>query len=321
MLEHGPRALPRARDRPRPRFSRQRCRIGTARDEHGPPLQIGPERGTRTMTTTSPKTIFVTGATGLVGSHAVEEALAPRPSRPRAGPRLERHPTGSTAGGSRRSSATWPTPRPSAGGWPGPTGSSTARPRSATGGPWRSSASSTSRPSASCSTPPRTPGSSGSSTSARSGSTRPATTTGPTRRPPRRPTRSTPTPARRPRPRSWPCATSRSGACRWPSSGPASSTARATGRSCPSWSTPSARGRFVYFGSGEQVLNCIYVKNLVHGIFLAAEVPEAVGEVFNLTDGRPRHQAAIRREGGRAGRAASRRAGRSRSGWPGRWRS
>jgi 2-alkyl-3-oxoalkanoate reductase len=44
-------------------------------------------------------------------------------------------------------------------------------------------------------------------------------------------------------------------------------------------------GRFAYFGSGEQVLNCIYVKNLVHGIFLAAEVPEAVGEVFNVTDG------------------------------------
>jgi nucleoside-diphosphate-sugar epimerase len=44
-------------------------------------------------------------------------------------------------------------------------------------------------------------------------------------------------------------------------------------------------GRFAYFGSGNQALNCIYVKNLVHGIFLAAEVPEAVGEVFNLTDG------------------------------------
>jgi nucleoside-diphosphate-sugar epimerase len=44
-------------------------------------------------------------------------------------------------------------------------------------------------------------------------------------------------------------------------------------------------GRFAYFGSGDQVLNCIYVKNLVHGIFLAAEKPEAVGEVFNLTDG------------------------------------
>jgi nucleoside-diphosphate-sugar epimerase len=45
------------------------------------------------------------------------------------------------------------------------------------------------------------------------------------------------------------------------------------------------RGRFFYFGSGDQVLNCIYVKNLVHGLFLAAEIPAAVGEVFNLTDG------------------------------------
>lgn len=45
------------------------------------------------------------------------------------------------------------------------------------------------------------------------------------------------------------------------------------------------RGTFMYFGSGEQVLNCIYVKNLVEGIFLAAENPAAVGEVFNLTDG------------------------------------
>lgn len=44
-------------------------------------------------------------------------------------------------------------------------------------------------------------------------------------------------------------------------------------------------GRFFYFGSGEQALNCIYVKNLVQGIFLAAEVPEALGEGFNLTDG------------------------------------
>jgi nucleoside-diphosphate-sugar epimerase len=45
------------------------------------------------------------------------------------------------------------------------------------------------------------------------------------------------------------------------------------------------RGSFVYFGSGEQALNCIYVKNLVHGVFLAAENPAAVGEIFNLTDG------------------------------------
>src|SRR4051794_5871150 len=44
-------------------------------------------------------------------------------------------------------------------------------------------------------------------------------------------------------------------------------------------------GRFAYFGSGEQALNCIYVKNLVHAIFLVAEVPQAIGEVFNVTDG------------------------------------
>jgi nucleoside-diphosphate-sugar epimerase len=42
---------------------------------------------------------------------------------------------------------------------------------------------------------------------------------------------------------------------------------------------------FAYFGSGNQVLNCIYVKNLVHAIFLAAEDPGAVGGVFNVTDG------------------------------------
>jgi nucleoside-diphosphate-sugar epimerase len=47
------------------------------------------------------------------------------------------------------------------------------------------------------------------------------------------------------------------------------------------------RGTFAYFGSGAQILNCIYVKNLVHGIFLAAENPAAIGEVFNLTDGQP----------------------------------
>jgi nucleoside-diphosphate-sugar epimerase len=47
------------------------------------------------------------------------------------------------------------------------------------------------------------------------------------------------------------------------------------------------RGTFAYFGSGDQLLNCIYVKNLVHGMFLAAEHPDADGEVFNLTDGQP----------------------------------
>jgi len=45
------------------------------------------------------------------------------------------------------------------------------------------------------------------------------------------------------------------------------------------------RGTFAYFGTGDQALNCIYVKNLVEALFLAAEYPAALGEVFNLTDG------------------------------------
>ena len=53
----------------------------------------------------------------------------------------------------------------------------------------------------------------------------------------------------------------------------------------PKLLTNLRRGTFAFFGSGEQRLNCIYAKNLVHGILLAAEVPGAVGEVFNLTDG------------------------------------
>jgi nucleoside-diphosphate-sugar epimerase len=53
----------------------------------------------------------------------------------------------------------------------------------------------------------------------------------------------------------------------------------------PKLLTNLRRGTFAYFGSGEQALNCIYVKNLVHGLFLAAENPAALGEVFNLTDG------------------------------------
>jgi nucleoside-diphosphate-sugar epimerase len=62
------------------------------------------------------------------------------------------------------------------------------------------------------------------------------------------------------------------------------------------------RGSFAYFGSGDQVLNCIYVKNLVHGIFLAAENHGAVGEVFQ-PDRRPASdQETVRRPGCRAGR-------------------
>ncbi|MGC8641108.1 MAG: NAD-dependent epimerase/dehydratase family protein, partial [Isosphaeraceae bacterium] len=55
----------------------------------------------------------------------------------------------------------------------------------------------------------------------------------------------------------------------------------------PKLLTNLRRGTFAYFGTGEQALNCIYVKNLVHGIFLAAESPAALGQVFNLTDGEP----------------------------------
>ncbi|WP_148592946.1 NAD-dependent epimerase/dehydratase family protein [Aquisphaera giovannonii] len=55
----------------------------------------------------------------------------------------------------------------------------------------------------------------------------------------------------------------------------------------PKLLTNLRRGTFAYFGSGEQALNCIYAKNLVHGLFLAAESPAALGEVFNLTDGEP----------------------------------
>jgi nucleoside-diphosphate-sugar epimerase len=55
----------------------------------------------------------------------------------------------------------------------------------------------------------------------------------------------------------------------------------------PKLLTNLRRGTFAYFGSGEQALNCIYAKNLVHGIFLAAVCPAAVGETFNLTDGEP----------------------------------
>jgi 2-alkyl-3-oxoalkanoate reductase len=40
-----------------------------------------------------------------------------------------------------------------------------------------------------------------------------------------------------------------------------------------------------YVGDGQKALNTIYVKNLVDAVMLAAEKPEAVGQVYNLTDG------------------------------------
>ena len=63
------------------------------------------------------------------------------------------------------------------------------------------------------------------------------------------------------------------------------------------------RGSFVYFGSGEQVLNCIYVKNLVHGIFLAAENPGRRRRGLQPDRRRAGDQEAVRRPGRRAGRA------------------
>ncbi len=41
-----------------------------------------------------------------------------------------------------------------------------------------------------------------------------------------------------------------------------------------------------FFGSGEQLMNNTFVGNLVDAIFLALDVPQAVGQVYNITDGR-----------------------------------
>jgi nucleoside-diphosphate-sugar epimerase len=40
-----------------------------------------------------------------------------------------------------------------------------------------------------------------------------------------------------------------------------------------------------YLGTGRRAMNTIYVGNLVDAMFLAAEEPRAVGQVYNLTDG------------------------------------
>jgi nucleoside-diphosphate-sugar epimerase len=44
-------------------------------------------------------------------------------------------------------------------------------------------------------------------------------------------------------------------------------------------------GKFRFLGSGRQALNTIFVGNLVDAIFLALDKPQAVGQVYNLTDG------------------------------------
>ncbi len=44
-------------------------------------------------------------------------------------------------------------------------------------------------------------------------------------------------------------------------------------------------GWIIYIAQGKYALNTTYVGNLVDAVFLAAEKPEAVGEIFNITDG------------------------------------
>jgi len=42
---------------------------------------------------------------------------------------------------------------------------------------------------------------------------------------------------------------------------------------------------FRYIGDRRRAMNCIYIDNLVAGVLLAAEKPQAVGQIYNLTDG------------------------------------
>jgi nucleoside-diphosphate-sugar epimerase len=44
-------------------------------------------------------------------------------------------------------------------------------------------------------------------------------------------------------------------------------------------------GKVRWIGGGKRAMNTIYVANLVDAIFLAADNPQAVGHVYNLTDG------------------------------------
>jgi nucleoside-diphosphate-sugar epimerase len=45
------------------------------------------------------------------------------------------------------------------------------------------------------------------------------------------------------------------------------------------------RRKVRYIGGGKRAMNCIYVGNLVEAAFLAVDKPEAVGQIYNLTDG------------------------------------
>jgi nucleoside-diphosphate-sugar epimerase len=44
-------------------------------------------------------------------------------------------------------------------------------------------------------------------------------------------------------------------------------------------------GKVHYLGGDQRTLNTIYVGNLIDAVFLAVEKPEAVGQIYNLTDG------------------------------------
>jgi 2-alkyl-3-oxoalkanoate reductase len=46
-----------------------------------------------------------------------------------------------------------------------------------------------------------------------------------------------------------------------------------------------ARRQFKYVGDGSKVLNMIFVDDLVQALLLARDLPQAAGEVYNLTDG------------------------------------
>lgn len=46
-----------------------------------------------------------------------------------------------------------------------------------------------------------------------------------------------------------------------------------------------AKKSIIYMSRGKHVLNTTYISNLVEAIFLAADHPKALGEVFNITDG------------------------------------
>ena len=205
--------------------------------------RVGIGREKRHMETNTPKTIFITGATGLVGGHAVEEALR-RGHRVRALVRA----TSDTRwldewGVEKVPGDLEDTDRAASAASPGRTGSSTARRRSATGGPSRSSAGSTSRPSASCSTPPR---------DARVERFVHVSSLGVYEGRDHHGTDETRAPRGRLARRLHPLQDrgrgpgaglfTRSAASRRPSSGPASSTASATARSCPSCSRPCGEG-------------------------------------------------------------------------------